>query len=115
MAKSRENATGIIASLMIHIIKAYKLIISPFIGSNCRFYPTCSCYAIESIIAYGALTGGRLALLRLLRCQPFHSGGYDPVPASSADTTNDTNNNRTGHNMNNQKSIINQKQIALTE
>jgi putative membrane protein insertion efficiency factor len=62
------------------LIRAYQLCISPFLGSRCRFYPSCSDYALEAIAVHGAVKGGWLALTRLLRCHPWHPGGFDPVP-----------------------------------
>ncbi|MDA8140119.1 MAG: membrane protein insertion efficiency factor YidD [Desulfobacteraceae bacterium] len=62
------------------VIRAYQLIISPLIGPACRFVPSCSHYAIEAIERYGVLKGGCMALRRLLRCHPWGSGGFDPVP-----------------------------------
>jgi len=50
------------------------------LGRNCRYYPTCSSYALEAVEKYGCLKGGFLALKRILRCHPFRAGGYDPVP-----------------------------------
>lgn len=61
-------------------IRFYQKHISPGLGSNCRFYPTCSQYAIEAIEEWGVIIGIFLGLWRLLRCQPFCRGGYDPVP-----------------------------------
>ncbi len=61
-------------------IKFYQYFISPLTGSNCRFYPTCSAYALEAIEKYGSFKGAALAGKRLLRCHPFHAGGVDPVP-----------------------------------
>lgn len=69
--------------LLTGCIKLYRYLISPLMANHCRFHPTCSCYAIEAVEKHGALKGSYLALRRLLRCHPFHSGGYDPVPASS--------------------------------
>jgi len=66
--------------ILILLIKAYRYFISPFLGANCRFYPTCSCYAHQAISRYGALRGGWMALRRLSRCHPWHEGGFDPVP-----------------------------------
>jgi uncharacterized protein len=66
--------------LLLALIRLYQLCLSPFVGSQCRFYPTCSVYAAEAIDTHGALRGGWLALRRLLRCHPFHPGGFDPVP-----------------------------------
>ncbi|MBN2042153.1 MAG: membrane protein insertion efficiency factor YidD [Spirochaetes bacterium] len=68
------------ANLFILMIKIYKLFISPILPSSCRFYPTCSAYAILSLRKYGALKGAFLTIRRLLRCHPFCDGGYDPVP-----------------------------------
>ncbi len=65
---------------LILIIRAYQLWISPLLPSACRYYPTCSVYAVEAIKKYGAVSGSWLALRRITRCHPFRSGGYDPVP-----------------------------------
>jgi putative membrane protein insertion efficiency factor len=66
-----------IAALPVHF---YRLVISPWLGSNCRYQPTCSAYALEALEKHGALKGGWLALRRIGRCHPFGSSGYDPVP-----------------------------------
>jgi putative membrane protein insertion efficiency factor len=66
--------------LLMWIIRAYQLAISPMLGPRCRFYPSCSCYAYTAIERYGVLRGLWLGLRRLLRCHPFTEGGYDPVP-----------------------------------
>jgi len=66
--------------ILIVFIKAYQLVLSPYIGQHCRYTPTCSCYAIEAIDQHGSLKGGWLGLKRLLRCHPWAKGGYDPVP-----------------------------------
>ncbi|MGM0787572.1 MAG: membrane protein insertion efficiency factor YidD [Thermodesulfobacteriota bacterium] len=66
--------------LFMFIIKAYQALVSPVIGARCRFYPSCSEYALESFRRYGSLRGGWLALRRLVKCHPFHPGGIDPVP-----------------------------------
>ncbi len=65
--------------LAIGIIRAYKIFISPLLGPSCRFYPSCSSYAIEAIKMYGLWRGVLLAAKRILKCHPFHPGGYDPV------------------------------------
>jgi hypothetical protein len=62
-------------------IHAYRMIISPLIGKNCRFEPTCSTYALESLKIHGVIKGSLLTMIRLLKCHPFSkSSGYDPVP-----------------------------------
>jgi len=66
--------------LLIFAIKAYQYLLSPILGGRCRFEPSCSHYAIEAISRFGARKGLLLSLKRLLRCHPFSSGGYDPVP-----------------------------------
>ena len=65
---------------LLAMIRFYRKHISPAFPSCCRFSPTCSQYALEAIEKYGALKGGWLAFRRILRCNPFHKGGYDPVP-----------------------------------
>lgn len=69
-----------IKNLIIALIDFYRLCISPFTAPTCRFYPTCSQYARESLIEHGVLKGLYLSLKRILKCHPFHSGGFDPVP-----------------------------------
>jgi uncharacterized protein len=63
------------------LIRGYQLVISPLIGPRCRFYPSCSHYAIEAIETHGALRGVWLTIKRISRCHPWHEGGFDPVPA----------------------------------
>lgn len=62
------------------LIRGYKRFVSPMLPPSCRFYPTCSDYAYEAIEKHGLLKGGRLAIWRVLRCNPFCKGGIDPVP-----------------------------------
>ena len=69
-----------IKSLLIGLVKAYRLLLSPWLGSACRFEPTCSLYAIEALDKYGATVGIYMTLSRLGRCQPWCQGGHDPVP-----------------------------------
>jgi len=69
-----------IKKLFIELIKLYRKFISPLMKSNCIYTPTCSQYAIEAIDKYGALKGVFFACKRILRCNPFSKGGYDPVP-----------------------------------
>ena len=69
-----------VKNIALTLIRGYRLILSPWIGRQCRFTPSCSAYAIAAIERYGAWHGGWLAVRRIGRCQPFCSGGYDPVP-----------------------------------
>jgi uncharacterized protein len=66
-------------SLCLSLIRGYQYVLSPLIGPACRFEPTCSRYAMEAVRRYGILRGGGRALVRLLKCHPFHPGGEDPV------------------------------------
>lgn len=66
--------------LFLLLIRFYQVAISPHLGKNCRFTPTCSQYAYIAITRFGAIKGTYLAVRRLLKCHPFHAGGYDPVP-----------------------------------
>jgi putative membrane protein insertion efficiency factor len=72
---------------LIALLNLYKLTISPLLGPRCRFYPSCSQYAVQAIQAYGAAHGSYLAVKRLLRCHPWHVGGYDPVPETGNAST----------------------------
>lgn len=71
--------SGILKKAVVFAIDAYRYALSPFLAPHCRFTPTCSQYAREAVQKHGALKGGYLAARRLLRCHPFHPGGYDPV------------------------------------
>ncbi len=70
--------------LLIALIRIYQRFISPYKPRTCRFYPTCSQYALEAVQLHGALRGGWLAGKRVLRCHPLNPGGYDPVPPKEA-------------------------------
>jgi putative membrane protein insertion efficiency factor len=65
---------------LIGLVKGYQLLISPFLGNNCRYYPSCSAYTIEAMEKHGPFKGIWLGLKRVGRCHPFHEGGVDPVP-----------------------------------
>jgi putative membrane protein insertion efficiency factor len=71
---------GLVARLMLAGIRAYQLVLSPWLGRQCRFEPTCSAYAAEAIERHGPLRGSVLALRRVGRCHPWGGSGYDPVP-----------------------------------
>lgn len=66
--------------LLIGLIRVYRLLISPLFPPSCRFQPTCSQYALDAVERFGSIRGSWMAIKRILRCQPFHPGGYDPVP-----------------------------------
>ena len=66
--------------LLIFLVRGYQVVISPLLPSTCRFYPSCSAYAVEALERHGAWRGTKLTVRRLARCHPFHRGGYDPVP-----------------------------------
>ncbi len=68
------------SKILIAFVKVYQYTISPLLGQRCRYYPSCSNYAVEALREHGALRGLGLATWRLLRCNPFSNGGYDPVP-----------------------------------
>jgi putative membrane protein insertion efficiency factor len=65
---------------VVQLIRAYRLLLSPWLGSHCRFYPSCSSYAQTAIERHGLLRGAGLAIRRLSRCHPWHPGGIDQVP-----------------------------------
>jgi putative membrane protein insertion efficiency factor len=73
-------------AIAIGILRLYKSFISPLLPSACRFYPSCSAYAMQAVETRGVLRGAVLALWRLARCQPFTKGGYDPVPPTRTDS-----------------------------
>ena len=70
--------------LLVSLLRAYQLLLSPMLGQNCRFYPTCSNYAIEALRTHGAARGSYLALRRVCRCHPWNEGGVDPVPPKNS-------------------------------
>lgn len=70
----------VIARVLKALVRGYSLLISPFLGHNCRYYPTCSAYTLEAIERHGPWRGLWLGIKRVGRCHPWHEGGYDPVP-----------------------------------
>lgn len=68
---------------MVGAIRAYQKLLSPFLGKNCRYHPTCSAYAVQAIEMHGAIKGPLMGIKRIGRCHPFSAGGLDPVPGSS--------------------------------
>ena len=86
--KGSEQATGadffgvkMASKAVLVLLRAYKWAISPMLAPSCRYVPSCSEFAMEAVERYGALRGGWMAMVRILRCHPFVKGGYDPVPA----------------------------------
>ena len=75
-----DNGGEAMGKILIGFIRAYKFLLSPWVGQHCRFQPTCSTYTIDAISRYGALKGSWLGLRRLSRCHPWSAGGVDPVP-----------------------------------
>ena len=73
------NKVRRMARLAIALVRGYQIFFSPLLGASCRFYPSCSQYAIEAIEKYGFFKGGWMTLKRISKCHPFHPGGYDPV------------------------------------
>jgi putative membrane protein insertion efficiency factor len=67
-------------ALLLLMLRGYQYAIRPLLGANCRFYPSCSDYALDAIERHGVLRGAWLALRRVARCHPYHPGGFDPVP-----------------------------------
>jgi len=69
----------IMGKLVVALVRTYQICLSPFLGPCCRFYPSCSEYAITAVRRYGPFRGSAMGLKRILRCHPLHDGGYDPV------------------------------------
>lgn len=76
--------------VLVALLRAYQLLLSPMLGQNCRFYPTCSNYSIEAIRTHGAARGSYLALRRVCRCHPWNDGGVDLVPPKHAKNSSTT-------------------------
>jgi putative membrane protein insertion efficiency factor len=73
--------------LLVWFLRAYQLVLSPMLGQNCRFYPSCSNYAIEALKVHGAARGSLLAARRVCRCHPWNEGGVDPVPPAAKNSS----------------------------
>jgi putative membrane protein insertion efficiency factor len=66
--------------IFLKLVRGYQLLVSPFLGNNCRYVPSCSAYTLEAIDKWGPWRGLWMGMRRVARCHPFHAGGYDPVP-----------------------------------
>lgn len=78
---SRDRIASLPRRTLIVLVRAYRLLLSPWLGNACRFEPTCSVYAIDALERHGAAAGTALAMGRIARCHPWCAGGHDPVPA----------------------------------
>lgn len=81
-----KTLTDLPKRILLGLIRGYQITLSPFIGNQCRFHPSCSTYAAEAIAQHGAISGSWLAVRRLGRCHPFNAGGFDPVPGATTAT-----------------------------
>ena len=86
-----DALSRLLAWPILLLVQIYRVTISPLLGANCRFEPTCSSYAIEALRQHGAFRGSVLAAKRIARCHPWGSSGYDPVPGPEADEDEDRN------------------------
>ena len=77
---AENGSEGRVKLVLVLLVRGYQVALSPLLPASCRYYPTCSHYAIEALEKHGALRGGWLALKRIARCHPFRPGGFDPVP-----------------------------------
>lgn len=73
--------------VLISLIRLYQIVLSPWLGNNCRFSPSCSQYATDAIATHGSWRGMTMTIRRLSRCHPWHAGGYDPVPGCAKSET----------------------------
>jgi putative membrane protein insertion efficiency factor len=84
LSADADPAPGLSARVALALLRAYKIAISPLFAGSCRFLPSCSDYARDAVLEYGALKGSWLAARRLARCHPFAAAGHDPVPRRDA-------------------------------
>ena len=85
MADDMWRRPGLMARLLMKLVRGYQVALSPYLGRNCRFEPTCSAYALDALRVHSLPRALALATWRLLRCNPFCRGGYDPVPPAKKD------------------------------
>ena len=104
----KSKISAILAIPLLLIVRVYQLFISPMLGQNCRFYPTCSCYAHQALSQHGAYKGSILAVTRIVKCHPLHPGGIDHVPmAKNIRARNKDNDIATTKNVKTNKNVIN--------
>ena len=84
MRSAAPPAIGPAALVLRGVVHTYQWTLRPLLGTQCRFQPSCSCYALEALARHGALRGSWLAAHRILRCNPWHPGGFDPVPPAAS-------------------------------
>jgi uncharacterized protein len=77
-----DGAAAGVVTFGILLLRLYRAVLSPWLGPRCRFHPSCSRYAEDALAGHGLFRGGRLAVTRIMRCHPWHPGGYDPVPGT---------------------------------
>ena len=88
ITRTTKTAVAIPRQIAVFLLKIYQWVISPLLGPRCRFYPSCSQYAVEALNQHGLLAGGALSLKRLCKCHPGHPGGIDEVPGNQAPVNN---------------------------
>ena len=86
MTSANAVSQSVGARILAATIRGYKRFVSPVLPASCRFYPTCSSYALTSVERFGAIRGGWLAAKRIVRCNPWNPGGFDPVPEKLRNT-----------------------------
>lgn len=91
MSDANEPRPSLAARVLMASVRAYQKVLSPAMGGNCRYYPSCSEYGYEAVRLHGAGRGAWMAVKRIGRCQPFHEGGYDPVPEPGQHENTNTN------------------------
>lgn len=93
MIENKASSTFSLLTLPFRLlIKGYQVFISPMLGQNCRFHPTCSCYAHQALERHGLVKGTWLSIKRIMKCNPMHPGGFDYVPGTSEDNVTHSNN-----------------------
>jgi putative membrane protein insertion efficiency factor len=90
MSEKNPERAGPGARVLLGFVRVYQKLLSPLLGSNCRYHPSCSHYTYEAIEIHGAVKGSWFGVKRIGRCHPFHDGGFDPVPGSSDAITQET-------------------------